>query len=267
MKNLFKMMGIALVACSMFACGDPAEEATEYTIKAKANNSDWGTVTGGGKYEEGATATLEATANAGYTFVNWDNGSTNNPLLVTVTADAEYTANFAEQTGVKVTFGDLTWNAEYINAQTNGSLYQIAAAQTDASNYPFAVLRVGAAPAVGTVNGDATVDAAAGQASIGNTYLQYYSSDERGIMLGETSCGDWWAQNLVVKVSAFDADAMSVSLVANATMWDVAGIVYDDVTTNEGLTKKALTMTASNVALTSVKGNFSKNITAKFARK
>lgn len=262
------MMGIALVACSMFAaCGDPAEEATEYTIKVKANNSDWGTVTGGGKYEEGATATLEATANAGYTFVNWDNGSTNNPLLVTVTADAEYTANFVEQTGVKVTFGDLTWNAEYINAQTSGSAYLISPAQTDANNFPFAVLYVGSAPAVGTVNGDATIDAAAGQASIGNTYLHYYSSEDRGVSLGGNTCGDWWAQDLVVKVSAFDADAMSISLVANATMWDIAGIVYDGVTSNEGLTKKSLSMTASNVALTSVKGNLSKNITAKFARK
>ncbi len=260
------MMGIALVACSMLvACNEDGAET--FTIKVKANPSDAGTVTGGGKYENGATATLEATANAGYTFVNWDNGSTNNPLLVTVTADAEYTANFAEQSGVKFTFGDLTWNAEYINAQTNGSAYLIAAAQTDASSYPFATLKVGAAPAVGTVNGDATINAAAGQASIGNTYLQYYSSQDRGVSLGENSCGDWWAQDLVVNVSAFDADAMSVSLVANATMWDVAGIVYDGVTSNDGLAKKSLTMTASGVALTSVKGNLSKNITAKFARK
>lgn len=265
MKNVFKFLGIALVACSMLvACGEDTET---FTIKVKANPSDAGTVTGGGKYESGATATLEATANAGYTFVEWEDGSKNNPRLVTVTADAEYTANFAVQSGVKVTFGDLTWNAEYINAQTNGSAYMIAAAQTDANSYPFATLMVGAAPAVGTVNGDATIDASAGQASIGNTYLQYYSSSDRGVSLGQTSCGDWWAQDLVVNVSAFDADAMSVSLVANATMWDVAGIVYDGVTSNEGLTKKSLTMTASGVALTSVKGNLSKNITAKFARK
>ena len=100
MKNVFKFLGIAFVACSMFvACGDDVET---FTIKVKANDSSLGTVTGGGKYESGATATLEATANAGYEFVNWDNGSTNTPLIVTVTADAEYTANFQAANGINV---------------------------------------------------------------------------------------------------------------------------------------------------------------------
>ena len=59
MKNVFKFLGIAFVACSMFvACGDDVET---FTIKVKANDSSMGTVTGGGKYESGATATLEAT--------------------------------------------------------------------------------------------------------------------------------------------------------------------------------------------------------------
>ena len=73
MKNVFKFLGIAFVACSMFvACDDDIET---FTIKVKANDSSMGTVTGGGKYESGATATLEAVANAGYTFVEWEDGS------------------------------------------------------------------------------------------------------------------------------------------------------------------------------------------------
>ncbi|MCR4817088.1 MAG: hypothetical protein K5842_07925 [Bacteroidales bacterium] len=264
MKNVFRFLGIAFVACSMLVACDDTET---FTIKVKANDSSMGTVTGGGKYENGATATLEATPNAGYVFVDWEDGSKNNPRLVTVTADAEYTANFAVQTGVKVVFGDLTWNANYINGQTNGQAYLIAAAQTDANSYPFVSFYCGEAPAVGTINGDATINAAEGSASRGNIRLEYYSSSDRGVSIGGNSCGDWWAQDLVVNVTAFDADAMSISLTANANMWDIAGIVYDGVTTNEGLAKKALTMTASAVELAGVKGLVSNNVTGKLARR
>lgn len=265
MKNVFKFLGIALVACSMFvACGDDTET---YKITVKANPADAGTVTGGGKYESGATATLEATANAGYNFVEWNDGVKNNPRLVTVTADAEYTANFAVQTGIKVVFGDLTWNAQYINGQTNGSAFLISTSQNATADHPWLILFSNSAPAVGTINGDATINVAQGQASIGNTYLQYYDDPERGVSLGGEDVGDWWAQDLVVNISAFDADASTISLVANATMWNVAALVYDGVSSDAAMPKKALTMTASAVNLASVKGLLSKNVSGKFARK
>ncbi len=46
-----------------------------YTITATANDDDFGTVTGEGIYDHFATATLTASANTGYHFVNWtENG-------------------------------------------------------------------------------------------------------------------------------------------------------------------------------------------------
>ena len=71
-----------------------------YTITAKVNDEVMGTVTGAGEYEENATATLTATANEGYEFVNWTVGEetkTDNPLTITVTADMTITANFQEK--------------------------------------------------------------------------------------------------------------------------------------------------------------------------
>ena len=69
-----------------------------YAITATANPTAGGTVTGAGTYNHGATATLAATANTGYTFINWTkNGqqvSTNATLSVTVTEAAAYVANF-----------------------------------------------------------------------------------------------------------------------------------------------------------------------------
>ncbi len=110
MKNVFKMMGIALVACSMFAsCGD--DDATQFTITANANDEAMGTVSGGGVYDSAATCTLTATPNEGYVFVEWNDGVTDNPRTITVTGDATYTATFAEADGVKVTFGTESWRA------------------------------------------------------------------------------------------------------------------------------------------------------------
>ncbi|MBQ9471185.1 MAG: leucine-rich repeat protein [Bacteroidales bacterium] len=45
--------------------------APTYTIATTAEPSEGGTITGGGQYNENATATLTATANEGYRFVRW----------------------------------------------------------------------------------------------------------------------------------------------------------------------------------------------------
>ena len=67
----------------------------KYNVTVTAEN---GTVEGAGEYEEGKTATLTATANEGYEFVNWTVGeevvSTENPYTFTVTADVALVANF-----------------------------------------------------------------------------------------------------------------------------------------------------------------------------
>ena len=70
------------------------EDAVLYTVITKAEPEVGGIVTGGGIYEEGREIELKATANTGYTFIQWNDGSTDNPRTVTVTADVTYTAYF-----------------------------------------------------------------------------------------------------------------------------------------------------------------------------
>ena len=69
-----------------------------YTVTATANPTNGGTVTGGGTFESGQSCTLTATANTGYTFVNWTkNGtqvSTNASYTFTVNGSGDYVANF-----------------------------------------------------------------------------------------------------------------------------------------------------------------------------
>ncbi len=75
-------------------------EPTYYTITVLANNNDWGTVSGGGSFLENTTTTISATANQGYHFVQWQDGNTDNPRTITVTADMTYTATFADGVGI-----------------------------------------------------------------------------------------------------------------------------------------------------------------------
>lgn len=81
----------------------PAPEPVMFTVTATAEN---GTVEGDGEYEEGATATLTATAASGYKFVNWtvegEQVSTENPYSFEVTKDVTIVANFAKDQGTAV---------------------------------------------------------------------------------------------------------------------------------------------------------------------
>lgn len=63
-----------------------------YTLTVTAGAG--GTVTGGGTYNNQATATLTATPNTGYKFVKWSDGNTSATRTVTVTGNATYTAEF-----------------------------------------------------------------------------------------------------------------------------------------------------------------------------
>ncbi len=80
-----------------------------YNIRVTANNSDYGTVTGGGIYEHGKTVTLTATPKTGYKFVQWNDGNTSATRTITVTGNAAYTATFeklpSEITDVEMIYG------------------------------------------------------------------------------------------------------------------------------------------------------------------
>ena len=67
-----------------------------YTITVMSANNNMGTVSGGGTYEEGTQATITATPAENHHFVSWNDGNTDNPRTITVTGDATYIANFAE---------------------------------------------------------------------------------------------------------------------------------------------------------------------------
>lgn len=120
MKAL-KFLGVAVLACSMLFVSCKKDQ--NYTITVKADPVEGGTVTGGGSYAANATATLTATANAGYEFTGWSDGTTNNPRTITVTKSETYTAKFkaVSTTGAKISFNGETWTATSIDASVYNS--------------------------------------------------------------------------------------------------------------------------------------------------
>jgi len=66
-----------------------------FSITASSANEEMGSVTGGGTYDSGTTATLTATATEGYHFQKWSNGVTDNPYSFIVTGAANLVASFA----------------------------------------------------------------------------------------------------------------------------------------------------------------------------
>jgi len=70
-----------------------------YTVSVIANPNNGGTVTGGGTYTSGSSATVTANANSNWTFTNWtENGAVaynNSSYPFTVTSNRSLVANFA----------------------------------------------------------------------------------------------------------------------------------------------------------------------------
>ncbi|MBP3762708.1 MAG: hypothetical protein J6I49_02385 [Bacteroidales bacterium] len=93
-----------------------------YQITVETDNASHGTVTGGGTFRTGSYITLTATPSSnGYAFIQWNDGNTDNPRIVTVTGDATYTATFQPliyATGFEDTDDNATWtldNGSYTN--------------------------------------------------------------------------------------------------------------------------------------------------------
>ena len=76
-------------------------DTIHYTLTLESNNPDWGIVTGGGEYAYGTAVEIAANANEGYRFVNWSDGSEENPRTIIVTEDVVLTAVFAEGVGIE----------------------------------------------------------------------------------------------------------------------------------------------------------------------
>ena len=106
----------------------------QYTITVNANPSNGGTVTGGGTYAYGATATLTATPNTGFDFLQWSDGVTLSTRVITVTGNATYTALFSNGSGDMYTL-TVRPNSPFLGETSGSGLYP-AGSTVEISAYP-----------------------------------------------------------------------------------------------------------------------------------
>ena len=71
-------------------------EAIAYTITVLSSNDAYGSVSGGGTYEEDTQVVITATPYAGYSFISWNDDNTDNSRTISVTSDSTFVANFTK---------------------------------------------------------------------------------------------------------------------------------------------------------------------------
>lgn len=72
----------------------PAPPQPEYTLTVEVDSIGGGTVTGGGIYHYGDTATIEAIPDMGCEFLFWNDGIVTNPRDIIITQDTTFVAHF-----------------------------------------------------------------------------------------------------------------------------------------------------------------------------
>jgi hypothetical protein len=94
-KNHIPKFFMAIITMVMF-CLAITLQSQNYTVTTVAKPVAGGSITGGGSYVSGTSATLTATAAAYYKFCSWIDDNTDNPRSVTVTQDSTFTALFCK---------------------------------------------------------------------------------------------------------------------------------------------------------------------------
>lgn len=124
----------------------------QMNVAVSPNDITMGDVTGGGRYWPGDTVTLRAIPRPIATFVEWSNGSTDNPLVFTITQDTVLIAIFEELQGIEAVGKD------NLRVSTHGltvtvanpdrlrvELYDIQGRQMVAQNSEYLILHLPAA--------------------------------------------------------------------------------------------------------------------------
>lgn len=149
--------GITLNPRTLIVSGDTTLTASfaidTFLISATSADETMGTVTGSGSYPYGQQVTLTATPLDGYHFLQWSDGDTNQMRLITVQADAQYQALFAEDLRIFTltvlsadeTMGTVTGSGQYAEGT------EVTLTATALSGYRFAQWNDGVTESIRTI--------------------------------------------------------------------------------------------------------------------
>ena len=128
------------------------------TLTVTSNNTNYGTVTGGGTYNYGTSVTIKATPKTGYHFVQWSDGNKNASRTVTATANASYQATFAvNQYTIKFVNNGTTLQTLTVNHGVKPSYTGSTPTKTATAQYTYTFS--GWSPTIVAATADATYTA------------------------------------------------------------------------------------------------------------
>ncbi len=133
-------------------------EPNTVTLTVTSNNTNYGTVTGGGTYNYGTSVTIKATPKAGYHFVQWSDGNTTASRSITATANASYQATFAiNQYTIKFVNNGTTLQTLTVNHGVKPSYTGSTPTKTATAQYTYTFS--GWSPTIVAATADATYTA------------------------------------------------------------------------------------------------------------
>ena len=108
-KNLVPFLVIIIfISCSESSDEESSSTTDSVTYSVKISAASGGTVdNSGGSFDSGSTLTVTAAPNSGYAFINWSDGTTENPKELNVNSNLTLTANFGEAFTVSTEFAEL----------------------------------------------------------------------------------------------------------------------------------------------------------------
>jgi len=108
-KNLVPFLVIIIfISCSESSDDESSSTTDSVTYSVEISATSGGTVdNSGGSFDSGSTLTVTATPNSGYAFINWSDGTTDNPKELNVNSNLTLTANFGEAFTVSTEFAEL----------------------------------------------------------------------------------------------------------------------------------------------------------------
>ena len=182
-------------------------------------------MTGGGTFADQATTVLTATPNAGYTFVKWQDGNTQNPRTITVTANETYTAFFEAipQNEAKITFNGNSWvaaNAIGIDMTAEDWIYFYFFKVASSQNDPYCEGPLESVPVA-----NATYE------STGGDNMSYRDPNHTYVdvdgVLGQGAGVEYWGwqsitSTFVENITAVDLNALTISGDWSVQVGDVA---------------------------------------------
>jgi hypothetical protein len=161
---------------------------TQYRLTTAAGTG--GTVSAGGYYNSGSSATVTATPSSGYYFVNFTGTatSTSNPFAVLMSGPQSITANFAAESNQTITF---TTNAP--SSAVYGSTFTVAATGGGSGN-----------PVVFTSNGSCT--------NSGATYTMISGTGTCSVIANQAGNADYFAAPTVTQTTNATPASQTITL-------------------------------------------------------